>query len=156
MTGLFPRSLPGQIALLVAVALFVAQAINFGFLVRERQNARFAQVIVPTVTRLIDAAERLGAPVNPRPDAPGMAERRGGHEGRRQLRGRVDFGPVNPIPAELVRRSDIERDFRRGLTDGGVAIGQVVAVVRPIDGSRPLLSAWTPPAPIASAAWAPS
>ncbi|WP_204325026.1 hypothetical protein, partial [Stenotrophomonas maltophilia] len=80
------------------------------------------------VTRLIDAAERLGAPVNPRPDAPGGPDRRGGHdaregrEGRRQLRGRVDFGPANPIPVELVRRSDIERDFRRGLTDGGVAV----------------------------------
>ncbi|WP_249341213.1 MULTISPECIES: ATP-binding protein [unclassified Sphingomonas] len=147
---LFPRSLPGQIALLVAVALFVAQGINFGLLVRERQNARFAQVIVPTVTRLIDAAERLGAPVNPRPDAPGGPDRRGGHdaregrEGRRQLRGRVDFGPANPIPVELVRRSDIERDFRRGLTDGGVAVGQVIAVVRPIDGSRPLLKRMDP------------
>ncbi|WP_204314963.1 hypothetical protein, partial [Klebsiella pneumoniae] len=85
---LFPRSLPGQIALLVAVALFVAQGINFGLLVRERQNARFAQVIVPTVTRLIDAAERLGAPVNPRPDAPGGPDRRGGHDAREGREGR--------------------------------------------------------------------
>ena len=153
MTRLFPRSLTGQIALLVAVALFLAQAINFGLLVRERQNARFAQVIVPTVTRLIDAAERLGTPVNPRPAPPlppGPAGRPDGHDrdgrdGRRQVRGgRVDFVPANPIPVELGRRADIERDLRRGLTDGGVQVGQVIAVVRPIDDSRPLLKRMDP------------
>lgn len=141
ITRLFPRSLPGQIALLVAVALFLAQAINFGLLLRERQGARFAQVIVPTVTRLIDAAERLGAPVNPRPDSPAGIERR---EGRRQARGRVDLVPANPIPAELDRRPDVERDLRRGLADGGVQVGQVIAVVRPIDDSRPLLKRMDP------------
>ena len=142
MTRLFPRSLPGQIALLVAVALFVAQAINFTLLVRERQNARFASVIVPTVTRLIDAAERLGTPINPRPDTPAANDRR---EGRRGLgRGRVDLSPANPIPAELTRRADVERDLRRGLTDGGVPVGQVIAVVRPIDANRPLLKRMDP------------
>jgi signal transduction histidine kinase len=149
LTRLFPRSLPGQIALLVAVALFVAQAINFGLLVRERQNARFAQVIVPTVTRLIDAAERLGTPINPRPDTPAGADRRdndGRPDGRRPNRGggRVDFVPANPIPIELIRRADIERDLRQGLTDGGVQVGQVIAVVRPIDGDRPLLKRMDP------------
>jgi len=147
LTRLFPRSLPGQIALLVAVALFVAQAINFGLLVRERQNARFAQVIVPSVTRLIDAAERLGTPVNPRPDSPAALDRREGRDGRdrRQGRGgRVEFVPANPIPAELSRRPDIERDLRRGLTDGGVQVGQVIAVIRPIDANRPLLKRMDP------------
>jgi signal transduction histidine kinase len=142
VTRFVPRSLPGQIALLVAVALFVAQAINFGLLVRERQGARFAQVIVPTVTRLIDGAERLGSPVNPRPDTPAGANRR---DGRRQNRGgRVDFLPANPIPAELVRRPDVENDLRRGLADGGVQVGQVVAVVHPIDANRPLLKRMDP------------
>ena len=144
MTRLFPRSLPGQIALLVAVALFVAQGINFGLLVRERQNARFAQVIVPAVTRLIDAAERLGTPINPRPDTPAAADRREGRERRQSRGGRVDFVPANPVPAELGRRDDIERDLRRGLTDGGVQVGQVVAVIRPIDANRPLLKRMDP------------
>ncbi|MEP9360749.1 ATP-binding protein [Sphingomonas sp. KR3-1] len=145
MTRLFPRSLPGQIALLVAVALFVAQAISFGLLVRERQNARFAQVIVPTVTRLIDAAERLGTPVNPRPEPPGGGpDRREGREARRLARGRVDLVPANPIPVELERRGDVESDLRRGLTDGGVQVGQVIAVVRPIDANRPILKRMDP------------
>ncbi|NYT39873.1 HAMP domain-containing histidine kinase [Sphingomonas sp. R-74633] len=150
MNRIVPRSLPGQIALLVAVALFVAQAINFGLLVRERQGARFAQVIVPTVTRLIDGAERLGTPVNPRADTPAGVDRRDGQgggrgDGRRQNRGgRVDFVPANPIPAELARRPDVENDLRRGLTDGGVQVGQVIAVVHPIDANRPLLKRMDP------------
>jgi signal transduction histidine kinase len=144
MTRPLPRSLPGQIALLVAVALFVAQAINFGLLIRERQNARFAQVIVPTVTRLIDAAERVGTPINPRPDTPAANDRREGREARRLARGRVDFLPANPIPTELDRRGDIEYDLRQGLTDGGIQVGQVIAVVHPIDANRPLLKRMDP------------
>ena len=59
MKRLWPTSLPGQIALLVAVALFVAQALNFGLLLRERRAFRFAEITLPAVTRLIDAAERV-------------------------------------------------------------------------------------------------
>ena len=62
MKRLMPTSLPGQIALLVAVALFVAQALNFGLLLRERRAFRFAEITLPAVTRLIDAAERRIAP----------------------------------------------------------------------------------------------
>ncbi len=143
MRRLIPRSLPGQIALLVAVALFIAQGINFAFLLRERQAARFAQVIVPTVTRLIDAAERAGSPVNPRPPLPaGMDDPR--RDPRRLGRGRVELTPSNPIPPELERRPAIERDLRRGLTDGGVRIGDVIAVTRPIDENRPLLRRMDP------------
>lgn len=141
MRRLFPHSLPGQIALLVAAALFVAQAINFGLLLRERQGARFAQVIVPSVTRLIDMAERLGAPVNPRPVQPPP----GARDGRRFDRGaRVQITATNPIPVELTRRPSIERDIRRGMTDAGVQVGQVIAVTRPIDEGRPLLKRMSP------------
>ena len=38
MRRLWPQSMTGQIALLVAAALLVAQAINFGFIYRERQR----------------------------------------------------------------------------------------------------------------------
>ena len=33
---------------------------------------------------------------------------------------------LRQIHAELDRRADIERDLRRGLTDGGVQVGQVI------------------------------
>ena len=44
---LMPRSLTGQIALLVALALFVAQAINFALILRERRATRF-EVLPPS------------------------------------------------------------------------------------------------------------
>src|SRR3546814_3783631 len=56
--ALWPRSLAGQMALLVAIALFVAQAINFGLLLHERQRFRFEQVTAPAITRMTDAIER--------------------------------------------------------------------------------------------------
>ncbi len=132
MRRFLPRSLPGQIALLVAAALFVAQAINFGLLLNERRGARFAQVIVPAVTRLIDATERLNTP---RLDDDPRAK-----EGR----GRVAIQPTSPIPGGLTRRPDIERDIRRGLTDGGIQTGEVIAVVRPITDTRPMLKRMSP------------
>jgi len=55
---LWPRSLAGQMALLVALALFVAQAINFALLLRERRAFLIEQVTGPAITRVIDAIER--------------------------------------------------------------------------------------------------
>jgi signal transduction histidine kinase len=138
MMRFFPKSLAGQIALLVAVALFVAQAINFGLLVRERQGARFAQIIVPATTRLIDASERLNNPA-----APSAGQQR---SGRRLLDGRmrVEITSQNPVPTDLPRRPDIEADLRRGLADAGIKIGDLVAVTRPIVDSRPLLKRMSP------------
>jgi hypothetical protein len=48
-------------ALLIAVALFVAQAINFGLLLQERRQARLDQATGPAVTRIVDADERIAA-----------------------------------------------------------------------------------------------
>jgi signal transduction histidine kinase len=118
---LLPKSLAGQMALLVAVALFVAQAINFGLLLRERRGVRFAQVIVPAVTRLADASERLAGslPANDR-------------------RTRVQRQPDNPMPAGLERRADVEEGVRRGLQDLGIPFGQVIAAIRPLPRDRPI------------------
>jgi signal transduction histidine kinase len=121
LSRLWPRSLPGQMALLVALALFVAQAINFGLLLNERRGARFAQIIVPTVTRLIDATERHG---------PDRDEPRG-------RGGRVTITTTNPLPAGLDRRPDIEQDIRKGLIDGGLNVAQVVVVTRGLPADHP-------------------
>ncbi|WP_448665084.1 sensor histidine kinase [Sphingomonas sp. CJ20] len=128
-----PTSLAGQIAVLVAIALFVAQAINFGLLLRERRNARFAQFIVPTVTRLADASERMTLP----PEGPGAPplriEREGARVFRSDPRTRVQIHAENPIPPPAPRRADLERDVRQGLTDAGIGFGDVIASVRPVD-----------------------
>jgi signal transduction histidine kinase len=61
---LWPQSLVGQIILLVALALFVAQAINFALLFRERTRLELTGQTAPAVYRVIDALDN-------RPDRPG-------------------------------------------------------------------------------------
>ncbi|HTG39736.1 HAMP domain-containing sensor histidine kinase [Sphingomonas sp.] len=111
----WPHSLSGQIALLVAVALFVAQAINFALLYRERRELRFTQIVVPTVTRMVDSAERLQlgrvAPFE-RP------------------RARVRLVDRNPVPPGLHPAEEIEVGVRKGLAESGIAYRRVVSGIR--------------------------
>ena len=66
---LWPQSLVGQIIALVALALFVAQAINFGLLYRERIRLQLTAQTAPAVYRVVDALDN-------RPDRPGPARMR--------------------------------------------------------------------------------
>jgi signal transduction histidine kinase len=88
---LWPQSLTGQIAMLVAAALLVAQAINFGFLYRERQRQLSTQVTAPTIARLVDAIER---------DASGQQMAR--QDGPR----RIFIEPKSRVTAAMERRDD--------------------------------------------------
>lgn len=54
---LLPSSLAGQIILVVAIALFVAQAVNFAFLYRERERQLLAIASAPAAARIVDAIE---------------------------------------------------------------------------------------------------
>ena len=68
MTRLLPKSLIGQIALVMAVALLVAQAINFGLIFTERQRVSRAQIEGPAISRFVMVAQRVGsapAPLRP-------------------------------------------------------------------------------------------
>lgn len=113
-----PTSLPGQIALLVAVALFVAQALNFALLLRERRAFRFAEITLPAVTRLIDAAERTTA-LRPAP-------------ARDRMRGvRLVTDRMPALRGEPER--DVEQAIRAGFADAGIRPGRIAARIRPID-----------------------
>ncbi len=59
MKRLLPKSLIGQIALVMALALLVAQAINFSLVFSERQRASRAQLEGPAISRFVSAAQRL-------------------------------------------------------------------------------------------------
>lgn len=61
MTRVLPRSLIGQIALVMAVALLIAQAINFTLIVSGRQRLSSAQVEGPAIGRFVAFAQRLSA-----------------------------------------------------------------------------------------------
>ncbi|MCD2323804.1 ATP-binding protein [Sphingomonas sp. IC-56] len=118
-------------ALLVALALFVAQAINFGMLLRERRAFRYSQVIVPAVTRLVDTSERLNNPAPP-------DRARGRRTGEASQGGsRVQVTAANPI-AGGERRSDLEADFRQSLQDAGIKPLQVIVTVQRIAPDHPL------------------
>ncbi len=128
-----PSSLTGQIALLVALALFVAQAINFGLILRERQALRFNQVTAPAITRVVDAIERLRTG---RTLAIPRLDRRG-DEGPERRGGRVEIVSANPIPPGLPRAYDVEQGLIAALTDQGLPHGRIVTAVRKVDPRDP-------------------
>ena len=111
---LWPRSLAGQLALLVAAALFAAQAINFGLALRERAAFRLAQATRPAATRIADALEREGG-------------------GGRRIgeRGRVRRVATNPVPASYAREPEVADELRAQLLEQGVSVGRIDVGVRP-------------------------
>lgn len=121
MTRLWPRNLAAQMAALIAVALFVAQAINFGLALRDRQAFRLAQATRPVATRMADALER---------EAQG---------GRAILpdRGRIRRVAANPLPGKATsRRPEIATELRRQLAELGVTAGRIDAGLVPRVESR--------------------
>ena len=90
MRRLLPKSLIGQIALVMAGALLVAQAINFTLIFTERQRVSRAQIEGPAVTRFVLLAQRVAlAPADARADLPPGRGRRA----------RFTTGPESIVPA---------------------------------------------------------
>ncbi len=116
----WPRSLAGQLALLVAAALFVAQAINLGLALRERAAFRLAQATRPAATRIADALDRETAGAR----AVGM-------------RGRVRRVAANPIRATEPRQPQVAAELREQLGELGVTAGRIDVAVRAPDATRP-------------------
>lgn len=116
MKRFWPRSLTSQMVLLVAMALFVAQAINFTLLLRERRTLQLEQATGPAVARISDAIERTA-------------------QGRGPVanRGRIRRLPNNPIPSSAPRAREVEASLREALTEAGVRYGAIVTGIRPFD-----------------------
>ncbi|UZK67880.1 ATP-binding protein [Sphingomonas sp. M1-B02] len=100
-------------ALLIAIALFAAQALNFGLALRASAEYRLAQATRPAVTRLVDALERETRTRSLQPD-----------------RGRVRRVAVNPIPAGLERRPEVAAELRRQLAEVGIAAARIDTGIR--------------------------
>ncbi|WP_322963773.1 sensor histidine kinase [Sphingomonas fuzhouensis] len=103
-------------ALLLAIALFVAQAISFVLLLGERRTLVLEQVTGPSVARLNDAIERSALGRGPGPD-----------------RGRVRRLPANPVKPDLPRVAVVESIVREGMKELGHPVRQVVTGVRPFN-----------------------
>lgn len=111
----WPRSLAGQMALLVALALFMAQAINLALLLREREAVRMAQITRPAAYRIADALDQEAAG---RPIATN--------------RGRVRLVPRNPITPAMQPQPAVARELASQLADMGVRVAAIdVAVAKP-------------------------
>lgn len=108
---LIPGSLIGRIALVMAVALLVAQAINFALLRTERQRLTQSQLEGPVISRFVGTVTRLVA-----------RDRVDGIENRR---GRVSFGRESSVAPEA---SDPELAAR--LRDIAMANGLGVRATR--------------------------
>ncbi|MDT8757824.1 ATP-binding protein [Sphingomonas psychrotolerans] len=116
MSRLLPRSLAGQMALLIAVALFTAQAINFAIAVRDRAQFRLAQATRPAITRIVDALERertSGRPIGPD-------------------RGRVRRVAADPIPPAFERRNEVAEELRGQLAEAGIPFARIDTGIRPM------------------------
>lgn len=111
----WPKSLVGQIALLVAIALFVAQAINFALLLQGGRSLRQAQITGPSIARLVNAVER---------------DREGGLAARNRA---IRVLSANPIPANAKRLTEVEQAVARAFTDAGRSVPPVIAAIRQID-----------------------
>lgn len=116
-------------AVMVVLALFVAQAINFWFTLHDRQAFRLEQVVGPVSARIVDTVQ------NPRTRDPVIEARltalRTDETPWDRFRGR----PLhhNPMPPGLSRRPDIENGIRRKLNEAGVPTGEVIAAIRPVN-----------------------
>jgi signal transduction histidine kinase len=115
-----PKSLIGQLALVMALALLVAQAINFTLVFSERQRATRAQVEGPAIARMVNVAQRVAAVAVPERAAL-LAER-----GRGRGRYSVDAAPIVP-DAESDER--IATRLRDQAADVGLQVREVRALV---------------------------
>jgi signal transduction histidine kinase len=101
-------------AALIAVALFVAQAINFTLAVRDRREFRLAQATRPVATRILDALEREA----------------GGGRPLQSDRGRIRRVATDPTPASAREpQPEVAAELRRQLTELGIRAGQIRATV---------------------------
>jgi signal transduction histidine kinase len=117
---LLPRSLIGQIALVMALALLVAQAINFGVIFNERQRATHTQIEAPPIGRFVMMLQRL-SPLDGGERAALIAER-----GRR---GRFAIEAASAVPPES-NDARIAQRLREHAAENGVSLRDARAAVR--------------------------
>ena len=117
MRRLWPQSLVGQVIVLVALGLFVAQAINFALLLRERNRLMLTGQTAPAVYRIVNALDA-------------RSERRR-DEDSGQKRARNEWRMVrfsDSRPALNGRpRPDIEKRAADMLADLGLSVQSVAA-----------------------------
>lgn len=118
MTHFLPRSLLGQMLLLMGAALLVAQLVNFGFILNEQHKLSLARNEGPAITRFTQTAGRIAAA--PRDMRPFLADERPGPGAYYRI------APANRIDAAGLRRDPaLETRLAAALGEAGVRIRAV-------------------------------
>ena len=119
-TRLLPRSLIGQLALAMAMALLVAQAINFTLIFTERQRVSRAQIEGPAVARFVSVAQHL--------DGVSAAEREDLMPTRGR-RGRFTLTAESAVPPGADDAELLER-LHEGAAASGLTVREMRATIR--------------------------
>jgi signal transduction histidine kinase len=128
-----PKSLIGQIALVMAGALLVAQGINFGVIFSERQRSTRTQIEGPAINRFVGFVQRL----QPLP-APGRTALLAEYD----RRGRFSIDSASLIAADqdepriAARVRALAQEYGVVLRDARGAISDTVAPPRLLPGER--------------------
>lgn len=121
MNRLVPRSLAGQMAILIGVALLVAQLANMALLLNQREKLTLAQAEGPAINQFVSC---LGDHVAAKPE-----DRREAMESRACRRAWLQITPQSTV-ADDVRRPGLEARLLRALVDAGVPARAVRAARR--------------------------
>ena len=133
MTRFLPKSLIGQIALVMAAAMLIAQAINFSLIFTERVRWSRAQTEGPPVSRFVLQVQRIVAAA-PSERADLLGERRRSHFSLDRASA-IPAGASDPALTERLRESASSnglalRDARGGMSDQ-VPIPRLARIIHP-------------------------
>ena len=108
MKRLWPHSLARQMALLVAIALLVAQTINFGLQLRASQRQRQVQTTAFAIARLAESVARAESTRSPMTAAAIETK-------------------TTPIRPEMTQRADVVARAHQTLTELGLSVRRIEA-----------------------------
>ncbi|HEY4544845.1 MAG TPA: ATP-binding protein [Pedomonas sp.] len=129
MRKLFPRSLAGQMALLIGGALLIAQVCNFGLLLNERQRLSLARNEGPGISRFVaTAADYAQAPDEFKPLVLTDASRRGS---------RFSLDPLAAVARDAERRTPTEERLANELAAAELPVRDVRAQIEWIGRGEP-------------------
>ncbi len=120
MTRFLPRSLVGQLALVMALALLVAQAVNFALILSDRQRLSFAEIEGPAIGRFVNLAAQVNAMA---------ADERPDFFERRLRRNRFWVSASSVIGPAAARDADLEERLRRTASENGFASSDLRAAI---------------------------
>ena len=121
MKRLLPKNLVGQMAVLIGIALLLAQLASFAFVLVQRQQFSRAQIDTPAITRFAStAADFAQATPEFKPLVLGEASHRGAH---------YELSARSSIADTMRRRNDTEARLHQSLAGTGVAVGDVRAAI---------------------------